>query len=71
MPRVSSRPKLDSFNFRVEGDLKRAFLEVAEKEDRRRGPSCETSCGPTSPKNTEASLRHLHAHQPRQSQAPL
>ena len=37
MPRVSSRPKLDSFNFRVDGDLKRAFLEVAEREDRPAG----------------------------------
>jgi hypothetical protein len=37
MPRVSSRPKLDTFNFRVDGDLKRAFLEVAEREDRPAG----------------------------------
>lgn len=37
MPRVSSRPKLDSFNFRVDEDLKRAFLEVAEREDRPAG----------------------------------
>jgi len=37
MPRVSSRPKLESFNFRVDGDLKRAFLEVAESEDRPAG----------------------------------
>jgi hypothetical protein len=37
MPRVSSRPKLDSFNFRVDGDLKRAFLDVAEGEDRPAG----------------------------------
>jgi hypothetical protein len=37
MPRVGSRLKLDSFNFRVDGDLKRAFLEVAEREDRPAG----------------------------------
>ncbi len=37
MPRVSSRPKLDSFNFRVDGELKRAFLDAAESEDRPAG----------------------------------
>jgi hypothetical protein len=37
MPRVTARPKLDSFNFRVDGDLKRAFLDVADSEDRPAG----------------------------------
>lgn len=37
MPRLSSHPKLDSFNFRVDGDLKRAFLEMAERQDRPAG----------------------------------
>ncbi|GAN77112.1 hypothetical protein Asru_0238_08 [Acidisphaera rubrifaciens HS-AP3] len=37
MPRLSAHLKLDSFNFRVDGDLKRAFLEVAAREDRPAG----------------------------------
>jgi hypothetical protein len=37
MPRASSHPKLDSFNFRVNGELKRAFLDVAACEDRPAG----------------------------------
>lgn len=37
MPRTRLRPKLDTFNFRLEGDLKRAFLGAAETEDRPAG----------------------------------
>jgi hypothetical protein len=42
MLRVGSRLKLACFNFRVDGDLKRAFLEVAEREDRPAGSILES-----------------------------
>ncbi len=37
MPRTSARPKVDSFNFRVDPELKAAFAAATAKEDRPAG----------------------------------
>ena len=37
MPRVSTRPKVESFNFRVDPELKAAFTAATAEEDRPAG----------------------------------
>jgi len=37
MPRTSARPKVESFNFRVDPELKAAFTAATAKEDRPAG----------------------------------
>ena len=37
MPRTTARPKVDSFNFRVDPELKAAFTAAAAKEDKPAG----------------------------------
>lgn len=37
MPRISARPKVESFNFRVDPELKAAFAAAAAKEDKPAG----------------------------------
>ncbi len=37
MPRTSTRPKVESFNFRVDSELKAAFTATTAKEDRPAG----------------------------------
>ncbi len=37
MPRISTRPKVGSFNFRVDPELKAAFAAAAAKEDKPAG----------------------------------
>lgn len=47
MPRTSARPKVDSFNFRVDPELKAAFTVATAAEDKPAGQVLRDFCGAT------------------------